>query len=84
MSGGKLHVAFMLASLNVGGGERNMLNLARSLIERGHRADLVVPRFVGDYLGRSCAATVTMAGIQYNAPSSRALPVHDLWQWWWQ
>ena len=35
MTGGKLHIAFMLASLNVGGGERNMLNLARSLIERG-------------------------------------------------
>ncbi len=26
-----------------------MLNLARSLIERGHRADLVIPRFAGDY-----------------------------------
>ena len=26
-----------------------MLNLARSLIERGHRVDLVLPRFVGDY-----------------------------------
>ena len=26
-----------------------MLNLARSLIERGHRVDLVIPRFVGDY-----------------------------------
>ena len=47
--GGELHIAFMLASLNVGGGERNMLNLARSLIERGHRVDLVIPRFVGDY-----------------------------------
>ena len=47
--GGKLHIAFMLASLNVGGGERIMLNLARSLIERGHRVDLVLPRFVGDY-----------------------------------
>ena len=49
VTGGKLHIAFMLASLNVGGGERNMLNLARSLIERGHRVDLVLPRFVGDY-----------------------------------
>ena len=49
MIGGKLHIAFMLASLNVGGTGRNMLNLARSLIGRGHRADLVIPRFVGDY-----------------------------------
>ena len=45
----KLHVAFALTSLNGGGAERNMLNLARSLIERGHRADLVIPRFAGDY-----------------------------------
>ncbi len=49
MIGGKLHIAFMLASLNVGGTGRNMLNLARSLIGRGHRVDLVIPRFVGDY-----------------------------------
>ena len=43
------HIAFMLTNLNGGGAEHNMLNLARSLIERGHRADLVVPRFAGDY-----------------------------------
>ncbi len=46
----KLHVAFMLTSLNAGGAERNMLNLVRSLIECGHRVDLVIPLFAGDYL----------------------------------
>ncbi len=45
-----LRIAFALTSLNAGGAERNMLNLARSLIERGHRADLVIPRLGGDYL----------------------------------
>ena len=45
----KLHIAFALTSLNGGGAERVMFNLARSLIERGHRADLVIPRFGGDY-----------------------------------
>ncbi len=49
MTENRLHIAFMLTSLNGGGAERIMLNLARSLIERGHRADLVVPRFAGDY-----------------------------------
>ncbi len=45
----KLHIAFALTSLNGGGAERSMLNLARSLIGRGHRVDLVIPRFGGDY-----------------------------------
>ncbi len=45
----KLHVGFMLTSLNGGGAERVILNLAQSLIERGSRADLVIPRFAGDY-----------------------------------
>ncbi len=49
MRSGKLHVGFMLTSLNAGGAERNILRLARSLIERGHRADLVIPKFAGDY-----------------------------------
>ena len=49
MRSGKLHVGFMLTSLAGGGAERVMLNLARSLIERGYRADLVIPRFAGDY-----------------------------------
>ena len=44
-----LHISFALTSLNGGGAERSILNLARSLIERGHRADLVIPRFAGDY-----------------------------------
>ena len=45
----KLHVAFALTGLDGGGAERNILNVAGSLIERGHRADLVIPRFAGDY-----------------------------------
>ncbi len=45
----KLHVGFLLTSLNGGGAERVMLNVARSLIARGHRADSVIPRFAGDY-----------------------------------
>ncbi len=49
MRPGKLHVGFMLTSLNGGGAERNILRLARSLIAREHRADLVIPRFAGDY-----------------------------------
>ncbi len=49
MSSDKLHVGFLLTSLNGGGAERAMLNLAAALIERGHRADLVIPRLAGDY-----------------------------------
>ena len=44
-----LRIGFLLTGLNGGGVERNTLNLARALIERGHRADLVIPRFAGDY-----------------------------------
>ena len=43
----KLHVAFMLTSLKGGGAEHSMLNLAWSLIERGHRADLVIRPVLG-------------------------------------
>ena len=45
----RLHVGFLLTSLNGGGAEHSTLRLAGALIERGHRADLVVPRFAGDY-----------------------------------
>ena len=40
----------MLSSLNGGGMQRNTLGLARGLIARGHRADLVIPCLAGDYL----------------------------------
>ncbi len=50
MIDGKLHVGFVLPSLNGGGVQRVILNLAQSLIERGSRADLVIPCFAGDYL----------------------------------
>ena len=49
MSSNKLHVGFLLTGLSGGGAERVLLNLAAALIARGHRADLVIPRFAGDY-----------------------------------
>ena len=49
MAGGRLHIGFVLPSLIGGGAERTTLRLAQSLIERGHRADLVIPCFAGDY-----------------------------------
>ena len=49
MSSDKLHIGFLLTSLGGGGAERAMLNLAAALIARGHRADLVIPKFAGDY-----------------------------------
>ena len=49
MTGNKLHVGFTLTDLNGGGTQRNMLGLARVLIARGHRADLVIPCLSGDY-----------------------------------
>ena len=45
----RLHIGFVLPSLVGGGAERATLRLAQSLIERGHRADLVIPCFAGDY-----------------------------------
>ena len=49
MADGRLHVGFVLPSLGGGGAERHTLHLAQWLIERGHRADLVIPCFAGDY-----------------------------------
>ena len=49
MSSDKLHIGFLLTSVNGAGAERTTLNLAAALIARGHRADLVIPRFAGDY-----------------------------------
>ena len=48
-SSDKLHIGFLLTGLDGGGAERTTLNLAAALIERGHRADLVIPRLAGDY-----------------------------------
>ena len=50
MGDGRLHVGFVLHSLHGGGAERHTLHLAQWLVERGHRADLVIPCFAGDYL----------------------------------
>ena len=49
MSSDKLHIGFLLTGLDGGGAERTTLNLAAAFIERGHRADLVIPRLAGDY-----------------------------------
>ena len=49
MADRRLHIGFVLPSLSGGGAERTTLRLAQWLIERGHRADLVVPCFAGDY-----------------------------------
>ena len=49
MADGRLHIGFVLPSLSGGGAERHTLHLAQWLIERGHRADLVIPRLAGDY-----------------------------------
>ena len=49
MADGRLHIGFVLPSLSGGGAERVTLNLAQWLVERGHRADLVIPCFAGDY-----------------------------------
>ena len=49
MADSRLHVGFVLPSLHGGGAERHTLHLAQWLIERGHRADLVIPCFAGDY-----------------------------------
>ena len=49
MSSDKLHISFLLSGLDGGGAERNTLRLAAALIARGHRADLAIPRFAGDY-----------------------------------
>ena len=37
-----MHIAFILSSLAGGGAERVVLTLARGLIDRGHRVDLVL------------------------------------------
>ncbi len=49
MADGRLHVGFVLPNLEGGGAQRVILSLAQSLIERGHRVDLVIPCFAGDY-----------------------------------
>ena len=49
MADGRLHIGFVLPSLYGGGAERVTLDLAQWLIECGHRADLVIPCFAGDY-----------------------------------
>ena len=46
---GKLHIGFVLPTLGEGGAVRVVLTLAQSLIERGHRIDLVVDYFRGVY-----------------------------------
>ena len=49
MADGRLHIGFVLPNLEVGGAQHNILRLAETLIARGHRVDLVIPKFAGDY-----------------------------------
>ncbi len=46
---GRLHVGFVLYRLTGGGAERTALTLAESLVERGHRVDLLVARLIVAY-----------------------------------
>ena len=46
---GRLHLGLVLPSLNGGGAERVTLTLAKSLLQRGHRVDLILARLRGDY-----------------------------------
>ena len=68
MADHRLHIGFVLPSLSGRRADRTTLHLAQWLIERGHRADLVVSRFAGDY--RADAAAVCAADLM-----ARAVPV---------
>ena len=46
---GKLHIGFVISNLAGGGAERVILTLADTLIKCGHRVDLVMEEFTGDY-----------------------------------
>ena len=44
-----LHIGLVISNLAGGGAERVILTLADTLIKRGHRVDLVMEEFTGDY-----------------------------------
>ena len=44
-----LHIGLVISSLAGGGAQRVILTLADTLIKRGHRVDLVMEEFTGDY-----------------------------------
>ena len=46
-------LAIFLPSLNGGGAERSMLNLAQGLAERGYAVDLVLAQAIGPYLAKA-------------------------------
>ena len=45
-----MHIALFIRAVSGGGGARFILNLARSLVDKGHRVDLVMGRKEGPYL----------------------------------
>jgi glycosyltransferase involved in cell wall biosynthesis len=44
------HVALLMCDLDGGGIQRSMLHLARALVDRGHRVDLLVYKAQGDFV----------------------------------
>lgn len=46
----KLHIGFVLPSIEGGGAQRVFLTLAETLIKRGHRVDIVMGRFNIEYI----------------------------------
>lgn len=55
-----LHIALFIRSFKGSGGARFMLNIARSLSDKGHRVDLVMGRRVGYYLDEIPAGVRTI------------------------
>jgi len=42
-------IAFLLSSFRAGGGEKQLIEIANAFVERGHRADILVLKPVGQY-----------------------------------
>jgi hypothetical protein len=47
-----MHIALFIRSFGGSGGARFILNIARSLSDKGHRVDIVMGRKEGCYLGQ--------------------------------
>lgn len=56
-----MHVAFVLSGLYGGGSQRRLLTLAREMMARGHRADIVVGRAGGPFRDRVPAGAQVVA-----------------------
>ena len=44
------HIAIFIPTLTGGGVEKNMVNLSRGFVERGHTVDMVLAKAVGPFL----------------------------------